>query len=665
MNYEEGSEPSMQDGEGFTELGLTEAHGLNQGVKGRDLAGEGMFEYGSRVGFWRLMRLFQERKLPMTVFGCALALERHPAGRRRPSATSGFDVCCHGWRWIKHFELTEAEEREHIRKAVASLQATVGERPLGWYCRYGPSVNTRRLVVEEGGFLYDSDYYGDELPFWKTVNGKPHLIVPYSLTNNDGKYAGWVGTSDQWFSFIRDAFDMLYKEGAKHAEDDVGRPAHAPDRPSRARRRAGAPARLHDAAQGRLDHAAGRHRPPLDRHASLSGQGPQRVVRLPQIAKQQVTAWQICEDLCALCDPFHTPARCFVQPYRALWHPMDRGTEVNYPRVYFRTGDSDLAASEGIPADATLTTEDLVMRSLFGVDRTSVTWRELHALAAAPDRTAQERLLMAKWLDETGRAIRAAREKKFGAPQVVLMGRGGRRFRLLPYQAWNRDDGSFCCEFLVLDEVGGPALGVSTQLLALVTSIRLALRLRYEFLRQFSGDVATLSRAERQRWINDIPRILHNLTIESEARGNLMLDDLVSAGFDDYEAVRLRRLIGHWQTARQHLYRSLGLAPDGTVISDQGLIGAHVSRFKTSYEALKLINQELLSRCCAQVACLMQQPEDELLDNANVIERMVASLVGADLRMDHPNCALGVEREICCSSSVMSAGMSANSGVLR
>jgi peptidoglycan/xylan/chitin deacetylase (PgdA/CDA1 family) len=194
-------------------VGLTEAHGLSHGVKGRDLAGEGLFEYGSRVGFWRLLRLFQERSLPLTVFGCALALERH-----RPAAAAiraaGIDVCCHGWRWIKHYELSEAEEREHIRRAVASLQATVGERPLGWYCRYGPSVNTRRLIVEEGGFLYDSNYYGDELPFWKTVNGAPHLIVPYSLTNNDGKYAGSVGTSEAWFSFIRDALDMLYREGA-------------------------------------------------------------------------------------------------------------------------------------------------------------------------------------------------------------------------------------------------------------------------------------------------------------------------------------------------------------------------------------------------------------------------------------------------------------------
>ena len=137
-----------------------------------------MFEYGSRVGFWRLMRLFQERELPMTVFGCALALERHKPAAEAIRA-SGFDVCSHGWRWIKHYELTEAEEREHIRRAVASLEATVGERPLGWYCRYGPSVNTRRLVVEEGGFLYDCDYYGDELPFWRTVDGRaaPHRAL--------------------------------------------------------------------------------------------------------------------------------------------------------------------------------------------------------------------------------------------------------------------------------------------------------------------------------------------------------------------------------------------------------------------------------------------------------------------------------------------------------
>jgi peptidoglycan/xylan/chitin deacetylase (PgdA/CDA1 family) len=214
INYEEGSEPSVQDGEGYTENGLTESNGLSHIRSGRDLAAEGMFEYGSRVGFWRLLRLFQERKLPLTLFACALALERNPA-TAAAVRDSGFDICCHGWRWIKHWELSEAEERDHIARAVSSLQQTVGMKPDGWYCRYGPSVNTRRLVVEHGGFLYDSDYYGEELPFWVTVDGKPQLVVPYSLVNNDGKYAGWVGTSEDWFSFVRDAFDMLYAEGAE------------------------------------------------------------------------------------------------------------------------------------------------------------------------------------------------------------------------------------------------------------------------------------------------------------------------------------------------------------------------------------------------------------------------------------------------------------------
>jgi len=213
MNYEEGSEPSIQDGETFSETGLSDAQGLGQGEAGRDLAAESLFEYGSRVGFWRLMRLFEERKLPMTVFGCALALERNPAAAQAIRA-AGHDVCSHGWRWVKHFLLSEEEEREHIRRAVESIARTTGARPLGWYCRYAPGVHTRRLVAEEGGFLYDSDYYGDELPFWKTVQGKPHLVIPYSLTNNDGQFVGAVGTSDQWFSFVRDAFDMLYAEGA-------------------------------------------------------------------------------------------------------------------------------------------------------------------------------------------------------------------------------------------------------------------------------------------------------------------------------------------------------------------------------------------------------------------------------------------------------------------
>ncbi|MFM0326163.1 allantoinase PuuE [Caballeronia glebae] len=213
MNYEEGSEPSIADGESATETWFTESHGLNSGVRGRDLAAEGLFEYGSRVGFWRLMRLFEERGLPLTVYGCALALERNPQAAEA-IRQARHDVCSHGWRWIKHYELDEATEREHIRRAIESLTRTIGERPYGWYCRYSPSVNTRRLLAEEGGFLYDSDYYGDELPFWKVVGNRPHLVIPYSLTTNDGQYAGSVGTGSQWFEFMRDTFDMLYREGA-------------------------------------------------------------------------------------------------------------------------------------------------------------------------------------------------------------------------------------------------------------------------------------------------------------------------------------------------------------------------------------------------------------------------------------------------------------------
>jgi len=214
VNFEEGSEPSFADGDGYSEAGLTEAGGLNQDVRGRDLAAESMFEYGSRVGFWRILRIVQARNLPLTIFGCALALERHPPAARA-IADAGYDVCCHGWRWVQHYHLTEEQEREHIHRAIASLQASVGLRPLGWYCRYGPSINTRRLLVEEGGFLYDSDAYNDELPYWTVVGGRPHLVVPYTLGVNDSKFGrGVFGTAEDFYQFAKDSFDVLYREGA-------------------------------------------------------------------------------------------------------------------------------------------------------------------------------------------------------------------------------------------------------------------------------------------------------------------------------------------------------------------------------------------------------------------------------------------------------------------
>ena len=211
INYEEGSEPSVPDGDAQTESGLTE--GGAGGFDGRDLAAESMFEYGSRVGFWRITRLLQERGMPATIFGCALALERNPDVCSAIRDLQ-YDVCAHGWRWERHQFLTEAEERERIRRTVESLTRSLGERPLGWYCRYGPGLNTRRLLQEEGGFLYDSDAYNDELPYWLPAADKPHLVVPYSLANTDAKFIrGGMSTGNQFFEYLRDSFDMLYREG--------------------------------------------------------------------------------------------------------------------------------------------------------------------------------------------------------------------------------------------------------------------------------------------------------------------------------------------------------------------------------------------------------------------------------------------------------------------
>lgn len=237
INYEEGSEYTIADGDDRTELGLAEAPGGRVPAGRRDLAFETMYEYGSRVGIWRLIRLFSERGLPATIFGCALALERNPRVAER-IAGAGYDVCCHGWRWEEHFRLNEDQERERIARAVESIARTTGERPLGWYCRYGPSENTRRLLVEEGGFLYDSDAYNDELPYWVEVGGKPHLVVPYTMDANDGKFAqpAGFGAASDFESYVKATFDQLYEEGATTPVlMSVGLHPRISGRPARAR----------------------------------------------------------------------------------------------------------------------------------------------------------------------------------------------------------------------------------------------------------------------------------------------------------------------------------------------------------------------------------------------------------------------------------------------
>jgi putative urate catabolism protein len=237
MNYEEGSENSIGDGDGISETYLTEVPGATLGPNARDLIVESIYEYGSRSGFWRLMRMFGERNIPITVFGAALALERNPEAAAAIRA-AGYEVCCHGWRWINFAGMPIAEERAQMQRAITSLETTIGERPYGWYCRYAPSENTRPLVVEEGGFLYDSDAYNDDLPYWTRVGEKPHLVIPYTLDNNDMKFSVPPGftSGDGFFSYLKDAFDVLYAEGATHPKMmSVGLHTRLVGRPGRAR----------------------------------------------------------------------------------------------------------------------------------------------------------------------------------------------------------------------------------------------------------------------------------------------------------------------------------------------------------------------------------------------------------------------------------------------
>jgi peptidoglycan/xylan/chitin deacetylase (PgdA/CDA1 family) len=213
LNYEEGSEQSVLDGDRHGESLAEVAREPRAGE--RDLAIESMYEYGSRVGVWRLFDLFERQETPVTVYACAVAVERNPEVAEY-LRESPHEVLAHGYRWEDVTQLGETVEREHIRLAVTSLEKTVGRRPRGWYCRYGPSVHTRRLVVEEGGFEYDCDSYADDLPYFVDVSGQPWCVVPHALDSNDLKF--WrgpgFGPADELFAYLRDSFDTLYREGA-------------------------------------------------------------------------------------------------------------------------------------------------------------------------------------------------------------------------------------------------------------------------------------------------------------------------------------------------------------------------------------------------------------------------------------------------------------------
>ncbi|MBW4621341.1 MAG: allantoinase PuuE [Cyanosarcina radialis HA8281-LM2] len=235
INYEEGGENCILHGDTTSETFLSEIVGAMPVYGLRNLNVESCYEYGSRAGFWRLYRLFTERQIPVTVYGVAMALSRH---REAVAAMleAEWEIASHGYRWIDYQYFSADREREHLHQAIAIHTEVTGSRPLGWYTGR-ISSHTRRLVVEEGGFLYDADSYADDLPYWNFDYGKPHLIIPYTLDNNDMRFATPQGfnSGEQFFTYLRDAFDLLYAEGERSPKMmSVGLHCRLVGRPGRA-----------------------------------------------------------------------------------------------------------------------------------------------------------------------------------------------------------------------------------------------------------------------------------------------------------------------------------------------------------------------------------------------------------------------------------------------
>lgn len=213
LNIEEGAERSILNGDERSESYLHELPGRPFRIGERDLSVESMYEYGSRAGVWRILELFRTRSLPLTAFAVGQALELNPAIGRALSA-DGHEVAGHGYRWLDYHGMPEEEERRHIRLTIEVIERICGQRPVGWYTGR-VSENTRRLLREEGGFLYSSDAYNDDLPYW-LAGSPPHLIIPYTLVNNDARYLLPTGFSSgkDWLHLLKDAFDLLWQEGA-------------------------------------------------------------------------------------------------------------------------------------------------------------------------------------------------------------------------------------------------------------------------------------------------------------------------------------------------------------------------------------------------------------------------------------------------------------------
>ncbi|WP_282349876.1 allantoinase PuuE [Pseudomonas sp. PS01301] len=215
LNYEEGGERNVLHGDSESEAFLSEMVAAQPLQGQRNMSMESLYEYGSRAGVWRILKLFRQAGIPLTVFAVAMAAQRHPEAIRAMVA-DGHEICSHGYRWIDYQNVDEAVEREHLLDAIRILTDIIGQRPLGWYTgRTGP--NTRRLVMEEGGFLYDSDAYDDDLPYWQPGSDRPHLVIPYTLDTNDMRFTQVQGFNkgDDFFDYLKDAFDVLYAEGVE------------------------------------------------------------------------------------------------------------------------------------------------------------------------------------------------------------------------------------------------------------------------------------------------------------------------------------------------------------------------------------------------------------------------------------------------------------------
>lgn len=213
LNYEEGGENCILHGDKASEAFLSEIVGAPALDDVRHISMESIYEYGSRAGVWRILRLFKEYDLPLTVFGVAMAMERNPAAVEA-FLTAGHEICSHGYRWINYQDVPMDVEREHMQKAIEIFRRMTGDRPHGWYTGR-TSPNTRALVAEDGGFLYDADSYDDDLPYWDEVGGHQQLVIPYTLDVNDMRFASPQGfnSGDQYFAYLKDSFDTLYEEG--------------------------------------------------------------------------------------------------------------------------------------------------------------------------------------------------------------------------------------------------------------------------------------------------------------------------------------------------------------------------------------------------------------------------------------------------------------------